>query len=174
MNAKKSLVCVCCGCHLSSNLRRPVKDKCLRLFVATRLFPSDLPNDGHICNKCRSMYNKWKSLPEFYHIFTMIDDDYGTMNEIIVDVSGGDTSDDCCMDEENDSDHMVKEISNDNESMDDDSNNDQTADAASNDNQSDDEASSDDKMQDEEMSLDGDSDAVSYARYPSSFLFSLD
>jgi len=96
------------------------------------------------------MYNKWKCLPEFHHIFILIDDDDGRTNETITDVSGGDTNDD--------------------ESMEDDYSDDQTVDAASSDNQSDDDASSDVNIQDEEMSFDEDSDAVNWVRYPLSFL----
>jgi hypothetical protein len=49
-----------------------VAAKSAQLFVATRLFPSYLLDDGYICSKCRLMYNKWKAMPEFYDILMTI------------------------------------------------------------------------------------------------------
>jgi hypothetical protein len=65
MNPKKSCACTCCSNRVTANERRPVTGKCVRLFVATRLFPTYLPTDCYICNKYRLMYNKWKLLAEW-------------------------------------------------------------------------------------------------------------
>ena len=80
MNSNKSCVCLCCGCRLIQNGPRRVTDKYLCLFIATRVFPSYLPNDGHACTKCRSIHNKWKVLPKFHDIVTMINDGHEATN----------------------------------------------------------------------------------------------
>jgi hypothetical protein len=105
-----------------------VAAKTVRIFVATRLFPSYLPDDGYICSKCRLMYNKWKAVPEFYDILTTIDDSHQITNTTIDDISNED--------------------------------------ASSSDNQSVDGATNDDHIKNKEMSSDGNSEAVSYVRYP--------
>ncbi len=48
MNSKKLCVCTCCGDRLNASSRRPLNGKCLRLFVATRVFPTSLSTDGQI------------------------------------------------------------------------------------------------------------------------------
>ena len=164
MNWKKSCVCVCCSCRLTQNGRRPVTDKCLRLFVATRVFPSYLPNDGHICIKCRSMYNKWKALPEFHDILTMINDGHEATNTTTDDVRREATSDDECMDSEKCSDQLLNETSSDNELMNDDLGDDQTVDKSSSDGQSIDDATSDEHVKDKAMSSDENSEKVIYVR----------
>lgn len=128
MNSKKS--CLCCGGRLTANNRRPVTGKSVRLFVVTRLFPLELPNNGYICNKCRSMYNKWKVLPEFYEILKTIDDDHQTTSTTTDDISSedeymdgenGSSSEavsDEHMDDENGSDQLQNETSSGNESID--------------------------------------------------------
>jgi hypothetical protein len=161
MDSTKYCGCVCCGCRLTLNGRRPVADKSVRLFVATRLFPSHLPNNGHICGKCRAMYNKWKALPEFRDILTTIDDGHQTTSTTVDDIGSEAGSDDECMDGENGSDQPVSETSSDSESMHDDPGDDQTVDTSSSDNQSVDDATSDDHVKDEEMTSDGNSEAVS-------------
>jgi hypothetical protein len=66
------------------------------------------------------------------------------------------------MDAKNSSDQPVNETSSDKESIDDD----QIVAASSSDNQSVDDATNDDYMKGEEMSSDGNSEEVSYVRYP--------
>ena len=138
MDSKKS--CVCCGNRLTANNRCPVTDKGIRCFVGTRLFPSHLPNNGHICSKYRSMYDKWKVLPEFHDILTTIDSDQRTADTTANDISGEDeyideekdstsevASDDEYMDDKNCSDQPANETSSDNESMRNDHGEDQAA-----------------------------------------------
>ncbi|CAF4723590.1 unnamed protein product [Rotaria sp. Silwood2] len=161
MNSKKYYVCLCCGCLLTPNGRRPVTDKFVQLFVATRIFPSYLPNDCHICMKCRSMCNKWKALPEFHDVLTTIDNNDQTTNTTSDDSSSEGVSDDECMDGENVSDEPVNATSSKNESMDDDYGGDQILGVSSSDNQSFDDAAGDDHTKDEEKSSDGNSAAVS-------------
>ncbi len=89
MNSKEYYACVCCSCRLITNGRRPVTAKSMHLFVATRLFPSHLPNDGYICNKYRLMYIKWKALAEFDDFLTTIDDSHETTNTTILNLVAG-------------------------------------------------------------------------------------
>jgi hypothetical protein len=140
--------------------------KSMQLFLAARLFPSHFANDGYICNKCRVLYIKWKALPQFNDILTMIDDSHQTTNATM-DINNEDSSDDDCMDAENSSNQSVNETASDKESMNDDDPDDgQTLNESSSDNQSVDATSSDDYMKGEEMSSDENSEAVSYLRYP--------
>ena len=131
-------------CRLTQNGRCPVTDKCLRLFVATRVFPSYLPNDGYICAKCCSMYNKWKTLPEFHDILMMINGGHEATNTTTDNVRSEATSNDEWMDSENCSDQLVNATSSDNESMGDN----QTVDGSSGDDQSVDDTTSDDHVKD--------------------------
>ncbi len=178
MDSKKS--CFCCGNRLTANNRRPVADKGIRFFVGTRLFPSQLPNNGHICSKCRSMYNRWKVLPEFHDILRTIYGGQRTTDTTADDISGEDeymdeengsssevASDDESMDDENCSDQLVNETSSDNESIRDDHGEDQAVIVRSNDNQSIDEAAGDVGSTDEERSTDEGSEAVSSVQHSS-------
>ena len=98
MNSEKSCVCVCRVCRLTQNGRLSVTDKTLRLFAAACVFPAYLPIDGHISAKCRSMYNRWQSLPELYDILTVISDSHEATNTTTDDVGSEATSGDECMD----------------------------------------------------------------------------
>lgn len=64
---------MCCGNCVTTAERRPVTGASIRLFVVARLFPACLPDNGYICNKCRCTYKKWKMIPEFCHLFSLVD-----------------------------------------------------------------------------------------------------
>jgi hypothetical protein len=96
MDAKKDRSCACCGNRVGLSGRRSLNHRCLRLFVAARVYPSLNPIDGFICSKCRSMYNRWKSLPEVHSILATIDsdDDQEMPVPSVVNLIGDSTNDD--------------------------------------------------------------------------------
>ena len=162
MNSKKSCICICCGDRVAANERRPVVGTCIRLFVAARLFPAYLPSDGYICNKCRSMYKKWKVLPEFCDVLTTIDDCHRMTTTSVDNITDEAETNDEDMDIENDSDQLLDDTSNNEDSMDSGSNSDQTVDVSSSDVQSiTDIAGNDEQTEDEDMTLDDGREEVS-------------
>jgi hypothetical protein len=96
MDSKKCCVCACCGDRVGRSGRRSLNNKCLRLFLSARIYPRLIPVDGFICCKCRSMYSRWKSLPEVRHILSTVnfEDDRDMVTTYMVDVSGNATTDD--------------------------------------------------------------------------------
>ena len=170
MNSKKSCVCACCGCRLTQNGRRPVTDKCLRLFVTTSVIPSYLPNDGHTCSKCPAIYNKSKALPKFHDMLTMLNDGHEATNTTIEDILSEATSDGERMDRENCNDRLANETSRDDELMNEDLSDAQTVGTSSSDDQSIDDANSDDHVKDEAMSPDRSSEEVSCSKFAMIFL----
>ena len=168
MNSTKNSICICCGNRVTANERRPIADRRIRLFVATRLFPAYLPTDGYICNKCRSMYKKWKILPEFCDVLTMFDNCHQITSTAADDIIDEAEKNDERMDDENESDQPADDTSSEGDSMDNGSNGSQTMDVASSDDQSiTDVAASDDEIEDEEMNSDDDRKAVSLILYRS-------
>ena len=170
MNSNKGYVCIGCGSRVAANERRPVAGKCIRLFVATRLFPTYLPTDVYFCTKCRSMFNKWKALPEFRDALTTMDQCDQTASTVNDDITDEAETNDECMDDENDSDQPVDDMSSEEDSMDNDPSGDHTVDASSSDDQSiTDLAVGEEPTEDEEMNLDENSEAVSFILYLSDF-----
>ena len=78
MKSNKSYGCACCGDRLNVVNRRPLNGICIRLFAAARVFPTSLEYDSYICTKCRSMYNKWKAVSEFFNLLTMVENNQKT------------------------------------------------------------------------------------------------
>jgi len=157
MNSKKSCVCVSCDDRVTAKERRPVVGKCVRLFFATRLFPTYLPSDGYICNKCRLMYSKWKLLPEFRDALTTMDDCHQSKNTAIADNADEPEINEECMDDENDYDQPIDDTSSE-EQMEDEE-------ICS-------KEESEEEIVDEEMNSDESNEAVSLIRYPLYFLSS--
>ncbi|CAF4519829.1 unnamed protein product [Rotaria sp. Silwood2] len=111
MNSNKYYTCACCAGRVTASSRRPLIGKCIRLFVATRLFPTSLSTDGYICTKCRIMYNKWMALPEFCNILRTIDNNHETEGIVIDKTSDEDGETKMCMDVEINSDDSMDDAS---------------------------------------------------------------
>ena len=111
MNSTKSSICICSGNRVTANERRPLNDRCIQLFFATRLFPAYLSTDGYICNKCRSMYKKWKVLLEFCDVLTMFDNCHQITSTAVDDITDESEKDNERMDDENESDQPADDTS---------------------------------------------------------------
>ncbi|CAF3181256.1 unnamed protein product [Rotaria socialis] len=153
MNSKKFCACACCGDRLTASCRRSLKGKCIRLFVAARLFPTSLPTDGYICTKCRFMFNQWTALPEFCDVLTTINNSHQAANAV-TDVVRDE-------DEDNGTDQLIDDTSSVADSMDDGSIRVQTANASSSDSESIyDSAVTSDQVDDAEINSDESSEAM--------------
>lgn len=177
MNSKKSCVCACCGNRVSLSERRPLNGNCIRLFVATRLFPTCLSTDGFICNKCRLMYNKWRYLPEFRDVFIRIDECHQMRTEAAQDNAEETEVNEECMEDENECDHLVDDASSEAHLSDNGSSDDQPMDTSSSEEENEDEEmysnkgeeESEDKEMDEEINSDESNEAVSSILHPRHF-----
>lgn len=163
MNSKYH-VCICCAARITKAERRLVTAKSMQLFVAARVFPLHLVKDSYICNKCRMMYVKWKALPDLNGVLKIIDDSDEATNGTIG-ISGEESSDDDCMNVENNSSQSMDETSSGEESMDDDAGDGVMLNRSLNDNRLVEDESSGDNMNDEESSSDENSEEVPYIRY---------
>ena len=129
-------MCVCCAGCVTAGGRRPVIGKCIRLFVATRLFPMSLAMDAFICTKCRIMYSKWMALPELCHILRAIDSNTERVSLVMENANDEEGEVEQCMDEENSGGEPLDDISVETDSMDDESNVVNKEDSLSSDNES--------------------------------------
>ena len=155
MNSKKFYVCVCCAGRVTTGERRPLIGKCIRLFVAIRLFPMSLATDAFICTKCRIMYNKWMALPEFCHILRAIDSNTERASVVMENANDEEDEVEQCMDEENSSGEPLDDVSVETDSMDDESNAVNKEDSLSSDNESvDDSAINGDHVKNDEITAD--------------------
>ncbi|CAF3440823.1 unnamed protein product [Rotaria socialis] len=109
LNSKKFCACTCCGDRLTASCRRSLKEKCIRLFVAARLYPTSLPTDGYICTKRRFMFSQWTVLPEFCDVLTAVTDNISDESEEV----------EWCINEDNDTDQLIDDTSSVTNSMDD-------------------------------------------------------
>ena len=169
MNSKKFYVCVCCAGHATAGGRRPLIGKCIRLFVATRLFPMSLTTDAFICTKCRIMYSKWMALPEFCHILRAINNN--TERASVVMENANDKYDELeqCMDEGNSGGELLDDVSVETDSMDDESNDVNKEGSLSSDTESfDDSAVNGDHVKNDEITANEHYEVVSLLRWISS------
>ncbi|CAF3184663.1 unnamed protein product [Rotaria sp. Silwood2] len=71
MNSKRN--CVSCGKRLTGSGKRPITVTSMRIFISARVYPSRLPNDGLVCDKCRWSYKQWMAECGFCQILLNID-----------------------------------------------------------------------------------------------------
>jgi hypothetical protein len=71
MDSKRN--CVCCGKRFTGNGKRSVTTNFLRIFISARLYPSRLPDECFICDKCRWLYRQWIAEFSFCELLLNID-----------------------------------------------------------------------------------------------------
>ena len=163
MKSNKSYGCACCDDRLNVVNRRPLNGICIRLFVAARVFPTSLEYDSYICTKCRSMYNKWKAVPEFFNLLTMVENNQKTAAIAAGNIGEEGEEAAACVHDENGSDWSTNDTSRGTDSMDDDSAYVETMDASSIGVSVDDSTVNSDHVEDEKITSDEDSEAVNSA-----------
>jgi len=76
--------CISCGKRLRGKGKRTVTLNSLRIFISARLYPSRLPNEGFICDKCRWLYKQWVAeygFSEFLSNINSLKEDSNMMHE---------------------------------------------------------------------------------------------
>ncbi len=116
------------------------------------------------------MCNKWKALPEFCDVLTMIDDHHRTTSTSTDNITDEAEMNNECMNDENDRNQPIDDTSSEGESMDDNSSGDYTVDPSFSDAQSiTDWAADEELIEDEEMNSDENSETVSLIQCLSDF-----
>ena len=128
-----------------------------------------LATDAFICTKCRIVYSKWMTLPEFSHILGAIDNDAETASVVMENINEEVDEEEQYVNEETSGGEPPDDVSVETGSMDDESNDVNKVDSSSSDNEFfDDSAVNGGYVEDEEITADVDYEVVSSFRCISS------